>query len=329
MSERRHDPVFRRTVIVAENRAARPVEFPPLATKRIDGDCPFCSGNEAATPREVDRIVNGSEAWAVRAVPNKFPAVEPVESTSTMESAATANEFFASSSAVGGHEVIIESPDHRTTVSQLSDAESDSVWLMYTRRLEWWSRRAGFAQLFKNCGPAAGASIEHMHSQLIALAEPPATVAADLASLADYAENHKQCGVCALIEQERRAAKRIVHADDDWIAFCPFASRFPYEVWIAPRRCEPRFERMAADCRDVGRLVKRLVRQIEHVLDFPAYNYLVQTAPFDSSPCDHYHWHIVLFPRISTQAGFEWGTGCFINPVSPEQAATRLSIRPD
>jgi UDPglucose--hexose-1-phosphate uridylyltransferase len=236
--------------------------------------------------------------------------------------------FGQCASAAGVHEVIIESPHHAASLSELDDFQLRATWAAYRDRLAEHARhgRWKYGQIFKNVGAAAGASIEHTHSQLIALPHVPGEIQTELSACAAYFAQHRRGLFAELISRELAAGERFVAQSPRFVAFCPFASRFPYEVWVLPRAGSPRFDCVADDdeLEELGQFVQNIVRKIECVLSRPAYNLFLHSAPFDSQDYDHYHWHVELFPRVTRAAGFEWSTGYFINPVSPEEAAAAL-----
>jgi UDPglucose--hexose-1-phosphate uridylyltransferase len=213
------------------------------------------------------------------------------------------------------------------SVTELPDATLDSMIQAYRDRLSTLAAggRWQYAQVFKNVGAAAGSSIEHAHSQLVALPYIPRRISTELERSACYYNRYGKHLLAELVEQELAAGERVVATTSDFIAVCPFASRFPYETWILPRRRQARFEAMAAGpAKEFARLLRDVIARLERTLGRPAYNYLLHTAPLDGSGDEHYHWHVELFPRITKAAGFEWATGYHINPVAPEQAAASL-----
>jgi UDPglucose--hexose-1-phosphate uridylyltransferase len=172
-------------------------------------------------------------------------------------------------------------------------------------------------------GAAAGASLEHTHSQLIVTPIVPITVAEEIAGSHEFYRYRGRCVYCDMIEQDLSRETRIVYDSPGFVAFCPFAARFPFETWIVPLQHASHYESLARPAaEELARVLRRVLERIEAALDRPAYNYIVHTAPFDSGPLAHYHWHIEIIPRVTKTAGFEWGTGFYINPVPPEEAAT-------
>jgi UDPglucose--hexose-1-phosphate uridylyltransferase len=327
MSQYRQDPLSRRWVIVGGDRAARPNEFIEQPVRRTDVDCPFCIGHESETPPAVAEYrASSGRGWLVRVVLNKFPAVTTDETVCPgclpLEDAAAGN-----SPGFGRHEVIIESPRHVASLSELTPAEAELVFHAYRDRIIALKAegRYRYVQIFKNVGPGAGASLEHVHSQLVALPGVPETIALELASCREHFARHGRPLISDMLSAEIAAGERIVAATEHFLAFCPRAGRFPYETWVIPRQPEPSFETaQTGQFGELSRLVQDLIGRIERIASCTAYNYVLHTQPFDTSPDDHYHWHIEIIPRLTKVAGFEWGTGCFINPLAPETAADQL-----
>ncbi|MBN2025014.1 MAG: galactose-1-phosphate uridylyltransferase [Pirellulales bacterium] len=327
MPELRKDPIVDRWVIVAEGRAERPHEFETAAPRRRPAPCPFCGGNEHCTPPEIlayrePGTQPDGPGWRVRVVPNMFPALE-VQGHPDRR----AEGLYDAMGGVGAHEVIIESPRHVVSTSDLSESEVREVLRAYRDRLVDRGKdpRLAYGLIFKNVGPAAGASIEHGHSQLIATPIVPESVRAEMAGSLEFAHSRGRCVFCDVIRQELVDGRRIVLDAPGFVAFCPFASRFAFETWILPKGHGSHFECVQDGA--VGELsgvLRRVIGKIETALDRPAYNYLVHTAPFDTPELGHYHWHIEVMPSLTRAAGFEWGTGFYINPVRPEDAADVL-----
>jgi UDPglucose--hexose-1-phosphate uridylyltransferase len=332
MSEFRQDPLSRRSVIIGGERAGRPNEFVEATVRATGLSCPFCAGNESETPPAIAWYgANGSaqrqEKWLVRVVPNKFPAV-------TLDRTLCGNCHPFSPEATRGavpgfgtHEVIIESPRHVASLSELTDAEAEAVFVAYRDRLCQLRAegRYRYVQIFKNVGPSAGASLEHVHSQLVALPSVPEVVEQELAASGHFFTQHRRSLLLDMLEREIAAEERIICQTERFVAFCPYASRFGYEVWIAPRRHQPRFQDVEpGELGELSRMARDVIGRIERAVGQTAYNYFLHTQPFDMPAYDHYHWHIEIIPRLTKVAGFEWSTGCFINPYPPESAAAHL-----
>jgi UDPglucose--hexose-1-phosphate uridylyltransferase len=332
-SEYRKDPLSNSWVIISSERSGRPEEFREIATQRIAAPCPFCIGNENETPAEIATYRSEHSTaprWQVRVVPNKFPAV--VRSESAFVAAApsifaeTNGNLFTAVAGHGQHEVIIESPTHAVSLTDLPPEIIELTFLAYRDRIRAFRDEGKwrYVQVFKNVGAAAGSSIEHAHSQVVAMPIVPVRVADELAATQAYYQTHERRLFTDLVEQELAAGVRIIQESAEFVALCPFASRFPFETWIVPRHPLSHFEQSSESLvRQLAHFTADILRRLEHVLNRVAYNYLIHTAPFDHHD-SHYQWHLELFPRLTKFAGFEWGTGYSINPVSPEQAAKIL-----
>jgi UDPglucose--hexose-1-phosphate uridylyltransferase len=335
MSQLRKDPIVGRWVIVAEGRAGRPND---LRDAGSGGPCPFCEGNERETPGEVLAFrqagtLPNQPGWRVRVVPNRYPALDvetdTVDAGEYTEIGAESGRdpLYETLPGLGVHEVIIESSQHVASIRQLPLPQLAEVFSAYRQRLQTHQqdRRLAYGMLFKNVGEAAGASLEHTHSQLIVTPIVPINVQEELAGSLAFHRRHDECIYCRLIVHELASAVRVVLDRPGFVAFCPMASRFPYETWILPKRHASRYEDIQPDeLRELAGVMQDVVGRIEMSLDHPAYNYLIHTAPFDTCELDHYHWHIEITPRLTRTAGFEWGTGFYINDVSPEAAAEVL-----
>ncbi|HEX7446540.1 MAG TPA: galactose-1-phosphate uridylyltransferase [Pirellulales bacterium] len=327
MPDLRKDPIVGRWVIVAKSRAKRPHNFQSTPQLVPGSFCPFCEGHEAYTPPEILAYrSNGSPAngagWRVRVVPNKFPALE-IEGDLNKRG----EGIYDMMRGVGAHEVIIESPRHVLSTSDLPEENLAEVLWVYRERLVDLKRdpRLVYGMLFKNVGAAAGASLEHTHSQLIVTPIVPITVGEELAGSLEFHRYRGRCVFCDMIQQELAGEKRIVLDTPGFVAFCPFASRFPFETWVLPKPHASHFENVERHTVDeLARVLRQVIGNIETAVDRSGYNYIVHTAPFDTPELGHYHWHIEIIPRLTQTAGFEWGSGFYINPVPPEEAAAFL-----
>ena len=327
MPEFRKDPVVGRWVIISTERAKRPSDFTTQPVQALGGNCVFCPNNEAKTPPEIlvtrgpDSPANGP-GWSMRVVPNKFPALR-IEG----ELEPSGEGLYDRMNGVGAHEVVIESPDHEATLATLpTDAVAD-VLLAYRDRVLDLKKdpRFEYILVFKNHGAAAGASLEHPHSQLIATPIIPIMVLEELKGAAEYFEIKERCVWCDVVRQERRSRRRVIMESGGFVAVAPFAPRFPFETWILPTRHRSAFEETGVEeLRSLAELLGDLLRRMEHVLGRPPYNYMLHTAPLREGPLEHFHWHLEIIPKLTNVAGYEWGSGFFINPVPPEDAAAAL-----
>jgi UDPglucose--hexose-1-phosphate uridylyltransferase len=329
MPELRQDPIVGRWVIYSPERSARPHDFEPAVARHAGAICPFCEGHEDQSPAEVyalraaDSMPN-RPGWRVRVVPNKYPALV---STSTELTGAGADADCLRQPGWGIHEVIVESSRHLVTTTELADAELTDVLAVYCQRLKALAAdpRVQYGLVFKNVGVAAGASLEHLHSQLIGMPVIPSQVVEKLSGAQRYFEQHGRCAWCRLLEESLTDGPRRVASVGEFAAFCPPAARFPWETWIVPSGHVNHFyETGESSLAQLAQLIRRVIAAMERLIPGLAYNYIIHTAPFDTYTLDHYHWHMEVIPRVASIAGFEWGTGCYINPVLPEEAAERL-----
>ncbi len=332
MPELRKDPIVGRWVIISTDRAKRPTDFAREHPKLKGGFCPFCYGNETKTPPEILAYrpsANGEPApprdtpgWRVRVVPNKFPALG-IEGTLNRQ----AEGMFDKMNGIGAHEVIIETPEHASTLPMLPDKRvEDVLWAFRDRILDLkQDKRFKYILIFKNHGEAAGASLEHPHSQLIALPILPKQVVEELEGGKQYFIYKERCVFCDIIRQELDDPIRVVAENDDFVTLAPYAPRFPFETWILPKRHESAFENSSSHMyENLAKALKDLLRRADAVLDNPAYNLVIHSSPVQDPTLDHYHWHMEFMPKLTKTAGFEWGTGFYINPTPPEEAAKFL-----
>ena len=325
MADFRWDPVNGQWVIIAENRAQRPNEFHTSVDRTKKEDCPFCYGNEDRTPKEIAVYQSGEKngRWNTRVFANKYPAVHQNDGKNYEINVGP----YRNGDFLGHHEVIVESPDHKTTFSQLCDDETDSAFKAYRDRIAQFATDPNLkhAMLFKNCRPEAGASIEHLHSQILCTSVTTEKVLRRIGRAQQYYEANRKDVISSIVEFELSEEIRIVAESENFVAFCPYASRFGYLTSITPKKRGADFHQLSdEDTFELGRFVRDMVINLETCLPHAAYNMLLHIAPFDVSACDYYRWHVELFPRLSNPAGYEWGTGCWINPVSPEEAASQL-----
>ncbi len=357
----RMDAITGRWTLFASNRNGRPNEFvTSSSSSRAIQHCPFCEGNEKETPEPV-LVVGGdveqmeasldcAKGWGIRVIPNKYPAVDPVppgcgeaggygnfmqgdrfHTGVSMRAARMAEGFesplFRCRRTLGGHEVFIESPEHFATLADLDLSHVISLLKVYQTRLSHWRENPAiqYVSLFKNVGPAAGASLHHPHSQLIALSDLPLSVKA----IADRMRLHQAhtgcCLQCDVLRAELKAKQRIVAVTDSLVAYCPFASHLPMLMRVTTRRHVEQFEDLSGqELDELARLIRRSIGWLRTLYPDIAYNFLIHTCPPGVEGHDAYHWSFELFPRLTQAAGFEWSCDCTINPMLPEVAAEKL-----
>lgn len=326
MSEFRKDPVTGRWVILAPERSLRPSDFVSAAGGAGEEEgkrCPFCPGHEALTPEEILAVPDPSGAgWSVRVIPNKFPALrieEPLRRS--------AAGIYDRVSGVGAHEVIVETPRHDLSLAHVDDTARELVLRAYRDRLGDLSRddRLRWGMVFKNRGAEAGATVRHEHSQLVALPMIPREPLARLSGAAEHWARKERCIYCDVIEHERKEGARIVAESERFLAFCPYASRAPFETWIMPRRHISHFERGDdGDLPELSELLGRVLRKLDLGLEGPALNFMLHSGPLQEPNFPSFHWHLEIAPSLLRTGGFEWGSGFYINATPPEEAARFL-----
>jgi len=328
LPELRKDPITGRWVIISTDRAKRPTDFVRQSVKiKGNGFCPFCYGNESKTPPEIlaygrNGGPRNTPGWSVRVVPNKFPALG-IEGDLDREG----EGMFDRMNGVGAHEVIIETPDHQNTPATLPVRALEEVfWAYRDRVLDLKNdKRFRYVLIFKNHGEAAGASLEHSHSQLIALPIVPKRVLEEIEGARHYYREKERCIFCDVIHQETESGVRVIGENDLFITLAPYAPRFPFEMWLLPKQHGSSFENNQSTVyASLARALKDNLMRMDAVLDHPAYNFVLHTSPIGEESNEHYHWHFEIMPKLTKVAGFEWGTGFYICPTPPEEAAQFL-----
>ena len=335
MPELRKDPVIGRWVIIATERAKRPKDFKVEKEKPEKGPCPFCKGNEDQTPAEVfavrrSRTKANQPGWDVRVVPSIAPLL-----AAKGDLGRRGKGMYDLMNDIGAHEVVIETPEHIANIADLEEEQIVKIIDCYVERFLQLEKdkRFKYVLMFKNYGRAAGGgTLEHARSQLIATPVNPKRVKEELAGARKYFEYKDRCVFCDIVKQELKQKERVIVDIDGLIAISPFASRFPFETWILPKKHSCNFYDIKPEQRrDLAGIIKRVMLKLKVALDDPPYNYVLHTAPFRRPKGGYwktidsdYHWHIEIMPRLTHVAGFEWGTGFYLNPTSPEDAAKIL-----
>jgi len=329
--------------ILAPGRAERPEGFTaPRSEPKGPEGCPFCEGQEGRTPPEVYAVRPGggepdTPGWTTRVVPNLYPALA-AEGTEAPADGAAAEagsfasggdpllasrragepDLFSSRPAIGAHEVIVNAPEHATAMAELSEERFAAAVTTWRERMRFHSA-ASYVQLIVNEGGSAGASLEHTHAQLYALPFVPAAVARERERFGAYRERTAGGGLLSdvLVEEVRRR-ERLVAIDEEAALICPWASRSPFELRVAPRREAARFEEDETGTAMIRTALRALAERFGRP---PELNLWIRTAPRGA---EHFHWHVDIAPRLTVKAGFELGTGVDINTYSPERAAADL-----
>ncbi len=336
MPQLRRDPITGRWVIIAAERAKRPEDFLSKQEQMVDDGCPFCKGAEGNTPPEIFAIRDAGTkpnhpGWSVRAVSSIAPILR-IEGPLNRRG----KGMYDLINGIGAHEVIIETPQHIADIADLSPEQIKKVIDTYIYRMNDLEKdhRFKYVLIFKNYGHAAGSTMyKHARSQLIATPVNPKLVKEELAGSRKYFDYKERCVFCDMLKQELDVQERVILEMDGFVAIAPFASRFPFEVWILPKDHSCDFPKLAEDHRiDLARILKIVLSKLKKALGDPPYNYIIHTAPFRVGKKagywrtieDDYHWHIEIIPRLTRVAGFEWGTGVYINPTPPEETAKYL-----
>jgi len=328
MPELRKDPIIDRWVIISTERGKRPVfliEEPPPPKAAM---CPLCSGNEHMTPAEVYAIrPNNSPPntpdWLLRVIPNKFPALR-IEGSLNKEGVGLYDRM----NGIGAHEVVVDTPVHGETLSNMDARGIQNLFIAFKERVLDLAKdkRFRFTIVFKNHGAIAGASLDHSHSQLISLPIIPKRISEEISGSMNYYRFKDRCIFCDIITQEKEDNVRVIYENSRFIALSPYASRFPFETWVLPKNHEPYFAFQKDDdnYHDAADALSAILKKQDKVLNSPPYNFMIHTTPLGNGDIPYYHWHIEIIPRLTKMAGFEWGTGFYINPTPPEEATVYL-----
>lgn len=328
MPELRKDPIVERWVVVNVESPRYPKDYHinPFDWKGTD-NCPFCYGNEHLTPPEIEAISEthrepNTPEWKVRVVPNKFPALR-IEGELDSQGIG----IYDFSNGIGAHEVIIDSPHHYKGIEELENKQIEYMLKAYRSRTMdlRGDKRFKYILLFKNVGREAGASLEHGHSQLIALPMVPKNVKEEVKGAHKYFEFRGRCIFCDLIAFEMEESKRLIYQNEDFIAFCPLSSRFSFEVWIVPQQHWADYGLISDGAvANLADALKNVMVKLHNVLGKFPYNYIIHTLPVNTDGHIYYHWHIEIMPKLIRAAGFEWGSGFYMVFTPPELAAKLL-----
>jgi UDPglucose--hexose-1-phosphate uridylyltransferase len=327
MPELRKDPILGRWIIIAKERGKRPTDFIIEESLSKGGFCPLCPGNEKTTPPEVHRIGDphqppNSPGWQIRVVPNKYPALV-IEGELDKEG----EGLYDKMNGIGAHEVIIETPNHNEVFSDLPPEKMINVFFAFRDRIIDLSNdpRFKYVMIFKNFGRAAGASLEHSHSQIIALPILPRMIVAELAGSLSYYKYKERCVFCDIIRQELKEENRIVCQNDHFITITPYAPRSPFEMWILPKKHSSAYRTQDdTSFHALAAIFSETMWRLNTCIPGVPYNFVLHTAPIRSESMEYYHWHFEIMPKLTKFAGFEWGSGFYINPTPPEDAAKFL-----
>lgn len=328
MAELRRDGIVGRWVVVNTDDSFNPDDF----TKeqhlfKQEATCQFCYHRENQTPPEIEAIrpkdtEPNTAGWSMRVIPNKFPVLK-IEG----ELEKRGLGIFDMSNGIGAHEVLIETPNHRLDLADLSVDEVNNVIGKYISRFKSLSGddRFRYILIFRNFGDSAGASLEHPHSQIIALPMVPQYVLEKLEGAKAYRQYRGRCVFCDMIRQEYEDKERIITQNDNFISFCPYAPRYPFESWVIPKEHCMHFSDMSDEERkNLALILKEVLMRNRLCLSNPSYNFYIHTAPVNDDIGDDFHWHIEIIPKLTNIYGFEWATDFYAVATSPRKAAEYL-----
>ena len=329
MPELRKDPITGTWVIISEERKKRPKYYQIIVDKDLSmpQNCPFCPGNEAMTPPETyalrpDHSRVNEPGWNLRVVPNKFPALR-IEG----ELGKSGEGFYDKMNGIGAHEVIIETPLHPRERIDIDGSQIKNTLLAAKCRILDLKKdtRFKYIMVFKNFGPTAGATLSHSHTQLIALPVVPLRVQEEIEGARTHFQMKERCIFCDIIHYEKEADRRVLLENEHFLVMAPYAPRFSFELAVYPKKHNPAFENTTeAELESLGAILSATLAKIARALNHPDYNLIIHNTPCFNSVGDFYHWHIEFMPVLARVAGFEWGTGFYINPISPEESVQAL-----
>ncbi|MBI5874438.1 MAG: galactose-1-phosphate uridylyltransferase [Deltaproteobacteria bacterium] len=323
MPELRLNLITREWVIIATERAKRPEDFKTTASRKESPPyvetCPFCPGNESKTPGETFRISGDETGWKARVVPNRFSAV-----SASGNKERRIDGLIRNVTAVGVHEVIIESPLHNTNPALLSLEQMEDVVKIYKNRFmeAYKDPRVEHVIIFKNHGEGAGTSLEHPHSQIIGTPVTPVQFRDRLEAAAHFFDDTGECLMCMLAKKEKEDGVRVITETEHFLAFVPYAALSPFHTWIFPKRHSASFGNITeAEIKDLALSLKNILSKLYHGLTNPDYNFVIRSNKPKDCDLEYFHWYVSIIPRVSKAAGFELGSGMYINTSLPEESA--------
>lgn len=327
--EIRKDPINNRWVIFSPARSRRPSDFKSKSTANPNPNsqqpvtCPFCIGNEHQCAPEIFRVPPDTNDWKLRVIQNLYPALSR-DLQFRPEDHEVENDAGVVVTGFGFHDVVIESPVHSIHLVDLLPDQVGDVLLAYKKRIHQLQTDPSiqYVQVFKNHGASAGASMSHSHSQIIALPVVPPAVSARFEAMKEYFERTGKCKLCQIPENDL-----LINESVHYISVVPFAASFPFEIWIIPRYHASYFHELDNEkAVDLGGLLKLMLKKISLQLNDPPFNFMIHTSPaqISTSSLPYAHWFLQIVPQLTTTAGFEAGSGCYINPIFPEDAAKVL-----
>jgi UDPglucose--hexose-1-phosphate uridylyltransferase len=330
MPQLRQNPATKEWVIIATERAKRPEEFQSPEEKETPQnkkDCPFCAGNESSTPDELFAFRTygtkpNSAGWWIRVIPNKYPALVPKGDVKRMQF----EGFYRHMDGVGSHEIVIESPDHERSLATMDQKQVEEIFLAFRERYCALKKDGRFEMIliFKNHGRGAGTSIRHPHSQIVAAPITPNHIRHYIEEAMRYFDDNGTCVYCEILSKEL-LKERLILETENFVAFVPFAAKSPFEIWVLPKDHSSSYERITdVHIKELGFVMRQTLGKLHKALNNPAYNFMILSAPCHEEDLEYFHWHIQIVPRVAQVAGFEMGSGIYINTVIPEETAKFL-----
>ena len=324
MADLRKEPVTRTWVVVTTDHPKGPSDYlpfkPPYQPQEAEGLCPFCPGHEEMTPRETFMLSGEGGGWAVRVIPNKFPFFH-IEG----EFDRRPEGMYDVMEAIGAHEIVVETPGHKQNFASMDTQQIEKILRAYRERLKDLEKDRRFQQflILKNY---PGLFNRHPHSHIIAMPVIPRRIDEEIYGTLDYYQRKERCIFCDIIKEEILMKKRVILETVHFLVFSPFASRYPFETWIVPKKHAPDFHHIHEEgIEDLSVAIQSLFLRFHKLLSDPPYSLALHTSPVQSRfHRSEYHWHIEARLRIGLREGFEWGTGFFVNPTPPEDAAAFL-----
>lgn len=324
MADLRKEPVTRTWVVVTTDHPKGPSDYlpfkPPYQPQEAEGLCPFCPGHEEMTPRETFMLSGEGGGWAVRVIPNKFPFFH-IEG----EFDRRPEGMYDVMEAIGAHEIVVETPGHKQNFASMDTQQIEKILRAYRERLKDLEKDPRFQQflILKNY---PGLFNRHPHSHIIAMPVIPRRIDEEITGTLDYYQRKERCIFCDIIKEEILMKKRVILETVHFLVFSPFASRYPFETWIVPKKHAPDFHHIHEEgIEDLSVAIQSLFLRFHKLLSNPPYSLALHTSPVQSRfHRSEYHWHIETRLRIGLREGFEWGTGFFVNPTPPEDAAAFL-----
>jgi len=324
MAELRREPITRMWVVVTNDHPKGPSDYLPFKLpyrpQDVEGPCPFCPGNEGMTPQETFSYGREGGGWSVRVIPNKFPFFH-IEGGFDRR----AEGMYDVMEAIGAHEIVVEAPDHKLNFAMMASQQIEKILFAYRERLIDLEKDRRFQQflILKNY---PGVFNRHPHSHIMAMPAIPRRIDEEIWGTLDYYQRKERCIFCDIIKEEISMKKRVILETVHFLVFSPFASRYPFEAWIVPKIHSSDFHRIREEeIEDLSVAVRSLFIRFHKLLSDPPYSLVFHTSPIrDQFRRPEYHWHIEARLRIGLREGFEWGTGFFVNPTPPEDAAAYL-----